>query len=56
MILDAGNLASYEAKHIQGALYVDLNNDNGEIIIMIMTIGMIKTISEDRDKRDDCKV
>lgn len=31
LILDAGNLASYEAKHLQGALYVDLNNDMAEV-------------------------
>lgn len=31
LILDAGNLASYESKHIQGALYVDLNNDMAEV-------------------------
>ena len=31
LILDAGNLASYQAKHIHGALYVDLNNDMAEV-------------------------
>jgi len=31
LILDAGNLASYESKHIHGALYVDLNNDMAEV-------------------------
>jgi thiosulfate/3-mercaptopyruvate sulfurtransferase len=31
LIFDAGNVATYETKHIQGALFVDLNNDMAEL-------------------------
>ena len=31
IIFDAGNIATYETKHIQSALFVDLNNDMAEV-------------------------
>ncbi len=31
LIFDAGNVATYETKHIQGALFVDLNKDMAEV-------------------------